>query len=229
MGLYTSMKNIILNIPFIFLFFCSYVAFAQLKATTDDGRRVVLKSDSTWEFEKDLSQKPKISNFDFRKCKWGMSKKQVKATESGRIERDDETVLAYSGKVSDMNCLIAYIFVENKLVRAKYAFIPKHSNQNDYILDYKNVKENLIKKYGEPISDDSYWRDKLYQDDISQWGFAISLGHLRYSALWETESSEIFLDLSGENYHVDLASEYTSKQYKGLEEKAKEKKSKDEF
>jgi hypothetical protein len=208
---------------------CSSFSFSQLKATTDDGRRVILKADSTWEFDKETHPKVSSSTSDFRKAKWGMSKKQVKVTESGKIERDDEMVLAYSGKVSDMECLIAYIFADNKLVRAKYVFIPKHSNENDYIVDYKNIKEGLTKKYDAPKSDESYWRNELYKDDYSHWGFAVSLGHLTYSADWETESTEISLVLSGENYHVSLATEYTSKQFKGLEEKAREKKTKDEF
>jgi hypothetical protein len=220
-------NNMCFIISAVLLF--SWISLAQQKATTDDGRRVILKPDSTWEYEKDILPKASSSSFDFRKAKWGMSKKQVKATESGKIERDDDVVLGYSGRVSDMECFIVYIFTENKLVRTKYVFIPKHSNENDYIVDYKNIKEGLTKKYGSPKSDDSYWRNELYKDDYSHWGFAVSLGHLTYLADWETESSKISLILSGENYKVNLATEYISKQFEGLEEKAVEKKNKDEL
>jgi hypothetical protein len=221
--------KIVFYIPaLLFILFC--FSFAQQKATTDDGRRVILKSDSTWEYEKDVSTKiiPSASS-DFRKVKWGMSKKQVKITESGKIERDNERMLAYSGKVSGIECLILYIFAENKLVRAKYVFTPEHTNKNDFIVDYKSVKDGLAKKYGEPKSDDTNWRNDLYKDDYSNWGFAISLGHLMYFAEWETESTEISLILSGENYKTRLAAEYSSKQFQHLEEKAIEKKTQEDY
>jgi hypothetical protein len=213
-------------LPLVILLW-SALGFAQQTATTDDGKKVVLKKDGTWEYAKEEPRKS--ASFDFRKATWGMSKKQVKATESGKIVRDDDDVLAYSGTVSGMEALIAYIFTDSKLVRAKYVFLPDHTNKNDYIVDYKNVKETLTDKYGAAKSDDSYWRNDLYKTDYSEWGFAVSLGHLTYSADWETESTEISLILSGENYKINLATEYTSKQFKSLEETARQKKKKNEF
>jgi len=205
----------------------SALGFAQQSATTDDGKNVILKKDGTWEYVKE--EPKKTTSSDFRKVAWGMSKKQVKATESSKVERDDDDVVAYSGTVSGMEALIAYIFTDSKLVRAKYVFLPDHTNKNDYIVDYKNVKETLTDKYGVPKSDDSYWRNDLYKSDYSEWGFAVSLGHLTYSADWETESTEISLILSGENYKIRLVTEYTSKQLKSLEETARQKKKKTEF
>jgi hypothetical protein len=215
-------SHLILALAFI----CSRSG-AQQTAVTEDGKKVILKVDGTWEYIKE--QPKKSDSFDFRKTTWGMSKKQVMSTESAKIERDDEDVLAYSGTVSNMEALIAYIFAEGKLVRAKYVFLPVHTNENDYIIDYDNLKEILTKKYGKPISDEHYWRDKLYQDDFSKWGFAVSLGHLTYYSKWETERSTVFLGLSGENYKVNLVTEYKSKQLASLEEKANEKKKSSEF
>jgi hypothetical protein len=212
---------------FLLVVVCNFLALAQQTATTDDGKKVILKKDGTWEYAKE--EPKRTGSFDFRKANWGMSKKQVKATESGKVERDDDEVLAYSGTVSGMDALIAYIFIDSKLVRAKYVFLPQHTNKNDYIVDYKGIKETLTDKYGSPKSDDSYWRNDLYKTDYSEWGFAVSLGHLTYSAEWETESSEISLILSGENYKIHLATEYISKQLKNLEETARQKKKKTEF
>lgn len=45
------MRNMQQIVLFIFLFFSFSVTFAQLKiATTEDGRRVLLKDDNTWEY-----------------------------------------------------------------------------------------------------------------------------------------------------------------------------------
>jgi hypothetical protein len=43
---------------------------------------------------------------------------------------------------------VIYIFAGDKLTRAKYSIIEEHSNKNDYISDYKAIKELLTKKYG---------------------------------------------------------------------------------
>ena len=91
------------------------------------------------------------------------------------------------------------------------------------------MKEILTKKYGKPIEDKQYWKKDLYKNDYQDWGFAISLGHLSYFATWQTNTTDIFLGLYGDNYKINLGVEYESIQLKVLEEKAKEKKALDEF
>ncbi len=169
------------------------------------------------------------SAVDFRKTTWGMSKSQVKATEAGVPNSEDESVLMYSSRISGMNALVIYIFAENKLVRAKYLFTEEHSNRNDYITDYNSLKEALGKKYGKIKNEETVWRNDLYRDDFSQWGFAVSLGHLIYYSQWNTENTNISLVLSGENYDIKLAAEYTSKALEKLEEKVREKKQSSEL
>jgi len=222
------MKNYQFILLFQFLFFG--IIYTQQNATTDDGRKVILKNNGTWEYLKEDTNKTiKSSFFDFRKSKWGMSKKEIKKTEIGKIKREEDKVIVFDGTVSNIDALIAYIFVEDKLVRAKYIFTPKHSNKNDFLVDYRTVKDALTEKYGTPQSDDTYWRNDLYKDNYSEWGFAVSLGHLTYSCDWETETSKILLMLSGENYTVDLVTEYSSKELKYLEENEKKKRKLNEY
>lgn len=209
------------------IFLWTTLGFAQQNATTDDGKKVLLKKDGTWEYTKD--EPKKTTTFDFRKVAWGMSKKQVKATESNMVVVDNDSVLAYTGRVSGKKALISYSFTNSKLVQAIYVFLTDHTNKNDYIVDYENVKETLTNKYGTPKSDDVDWRNDLYKSDDSEWGFAISLGHLNYRSNWETESSEITLLLTGENYKIQLITKYASKQFEGLEETARQKKINIEF
>lgn len=161
---------------------------------------------------------------DFRRTTWGMSKSQVKATETGLPSKDDDSMLVYKEQVSGKDALIAYIFTEDKLVRAKYIFVEKHSNENDHITDYDDLKEALEKKYGKSKDTEKIWRNELYKSDYSKWGFAVGLGHLVYYTSWKTENTDIILGLSGENYEVKLVAEYSSIALDGLEKKAREEK-----
>ncbi|TSA27037.1 hypothetical protein D4R71_02830 [bacterium] len=161
-------------------------------------------------------------NYDFRKAIWGMNILQVKNIEKGKplIEKDD--LLLYKDEVAGLSCKIVYIFVQEKLVRAKYVFEESHTNKNDYISDFKKLKDLLTKKYGEPFYSQK-WKNDLYEDDFQQWGFAVSLGHLVYFAEWSVPRYSIKLILQGENYKIDLQMEYNSKIYDGLEENQREK------
>jgi len=159
---------------------------------------------------------------DFRKADWGMSIEEVKKTEETEILKETNDVLVYETTLAGYQALVAYIFAGNKLTRAKYSFIEDHSNKNDYISDYSNLKTLLTKKYGNPYEDETFWKNDLYRDDYSDWGFAISLGHLFYYAKWDSESTDIVAILQGENYQIETIIEYTSKDLENQEEKIRE-------
>jgi len=108
-------------------------------------------------------------------------------------------------------------------------FVGEHSNKNDYIRDYKNLKEILAKKYGKPWSDRTTWDNDLFKNDRSQWGLAVSIGHLSYGALWDTSKTYITLGLSGDNYEITLLAAYDSRELKEWADKIKEEKAKSKF
>ena len=165
----------------------------------------------------------------FRGASWGMSKAQIKAKEPGEPKIKTDDIICYEGSVAGMDTLIAYIFVKDKLVRAKYLFSMSHSNKNDYISDYHNLKEALTKKYDQPKEEKAEWRNDLYERNYSDWGFAVSLGHLFYYSQWGTQDTDVVLKLYGENYVISLDIQYSSQDLKKLEEWAKEKKIEKEF
>ena len=154
-------------------------------------------------------------DFSFRKTKWGMSMQEVKNSETVKPMDgegwDTENVLAYKIRVLKKDVLLLYIFVENKLIRAKYMLMERHTNKNSFIQDYKDFKKVLTEKYGEPMKDDVLWLNDLYKDDYSDWGTAISLGHLTHYATWETAVTEITCFLYGENYEITCGVEYSTK------------------
>jgi hypothetical protein len=124
-----------------------------------------------------------------------------------------------------MPCLISYYFAENQLVAGRYIFLSEHSNKNLYINDYDDIKESLIKKYGQPNVDRPVWNNDLYKNDPSEWGMAISVGHLSYTAGWQLANTQIILHLGGDNYDITLGLDYhsTLKSHEDLRTKAKEK------
>jgi len=160
---------------------------------------------------------------DFRKVNWGMNKDEVKKAETMEIIQESDDIIAYQTNLAGMQTLLIYIFADNKLTRAKYSIIDEHSNKNDYISDFSKIKELLSKKYGNCEEDETIWKDDLYRDKYSDWGFAVSLGHLIYYAKWNTEKTEILSILSGENYQIKNVIEYSSKALSGKEDEMREK------
>lgn len=198
---------------------------------TQDGKRVILKADGTWEYAQESSQAIILgTELGFRKTAWGMTKDQVKQIE-GRDDAEENTnLLIYNGQIAGLSCLIAYIFVQNQLVRGKYIINAEHSNDNSYLADYRNLKEMLIKKYGSPKKDDTIWLDDhLYCDTPQEWGMAVSIGHLYFYAEWSTKDTDINLMLSGDNYQINLGVEYISKRLGDLEHQEKEQQALDEL
>ncbi len=205
--------------------FCINVNADVINAVTTTGKSVLLHENGKWEFDKITK---KQGEYDFRKVHWGMSKAQVKTTETGKIFKDDD-VLGYEGKVVGLDTLIAYIFVNDKLVRAKYIFIEKHTNKNDYLTDYTAIQKILGKKYGEAKDDKTYWKNDLYKSEYQSWGMAIAVGHLSKYANWKTPNSEVWLSLNGDNYKISHSAEYSSIKLSGLESAKSEDESAAQF
>jgi hypothetical protein len=204
---------------------CLQVNAKDIEAITTGGKSVLLHENGKWEFNKKTEN---TTDFSFRKTKWGMSKSQVKGAEVGKILRDDD-VLAYKANVAGFDTLIAYIFVDNKLVRAKYVFIEQHSNPNAYISDYSTIQKILNKKYGDPADDKTYWQNDLYKDDNQEWGMAISVGHLSKYSNWKVSNTKVWLSLNGDNYKINHSVEYSSVKLSGLESAKSEENTAEQF
>lgn len=190
---------------------------AQEYAITSSGKKVKLNEDSTWSYVDNNKQ----DEFDFRKSYWGMSKEEVEASETlEKVDSSNPKNLMYLGRVAGMNCYVIYFFTNNVLTTGRYYFIEEHTNDNDFLSDFNNMSELLVKKYGEPSEAESYWKDDLYKDDYSSWGFAVSLGdYVRYSE-WKSDKTEVYMELSGENYSISHFIDYTSIDLKDMKESA---------
>ncbi len=159
----------------------------------------------------------------FRKAHWGMTQEHVIRLEGNPAARENPGefyVMRYWDSIKDMNCWIDYIFKDDKLVKARYIFLVKHDYKSQYFGDYKKAKDFLTEVHGQSPLTNINWLNPTYKEDYSNWGLAVSLGHLEYSAIWGAPETEIFLRLFGENNEVKLVAEYTGKLE---EEKEKDK------
>lgn len=160
---------------------------------------------------------------DFRVAKWGDSKKTIMEYEGQVDKYDSDKLYVFTSSLAGMSCDVAYIFTDDKLTMAKYIFNEEHTNKNDYISDFRKIVKLMTEKYGEPSWDSPEWRNSLYKDDPEDYGFAVSLGHLIYSAGWFTKKTDISVYLTGENYEISLTIQYVSKKYKQLRENQSKK------
>ena len=187
----------------------------DLKAVTEEGKSVILHTDGTWEYSKELSTQ---SGAAFRKTTWGMSKEQVREIEGLGTVHESSNALIYPGSIAGLQCHIVYVFALNRLVRGKYAITEQHSNANHFLMDFESLKEALTAKYGKPQQDDMHWLDNTYRTDYQDWGLAVSMGHCSRFSKWRLSGTDIVLFLTGDNYEINLGVEYASQALSHLED-----------
>jgi len=220
----------------VFLVLCLlpfYMVFSQTTAITEDGRKVLLKPDGTWEYVQDST----YTGNDFRNVRWGMTIKEVKDRETAVFVTEGdvagEHIIMYKESLtagsSTYNVGIYYIFAKGILVRAKYVLDETYVNKNLYFVPFNSFKDVLTQKYGEPKSDNTAWTNDLYRDDPSNYGLAVSIGHLNRLVSWETPRTKVFLGILGENFEVKVHVEYQSVEFKKLEDKVKKKTAESQF
>ena len=177
--------------------------------------------------ESDLEEKNNVDSIlqayegmtpDFRQEIWGMTQDEVIAIEGTSFIRDnlsntDAQYIAYITKVMGKDAAVAFYFGPDGLYEARYVFDIKHSNENLYIDDYNNVKEQLIKIYGEPEIDlDEVWDTQKHKEYYSdRKGDALSYGFLQYLTMFSTDRTDIYMNMSFDNYKIQFVVLYASK------------------
>jgi hypothetical protein len=168
--------------------------------------------DSKQRFE-DLKERLRTGDVAFRKARWAMSPDDIAKIEGSDFQETVDGGMVtyfYKRNVVGLDSTVAYRFVDDVLVSGAILVEEAHSNKNDYIDDYFELRGLLATKYGPPASDGTEWRHDLFRDDPQEYGTAVSVGHLEYSAIWSTPISKIVIVLSGENYDVNLIVRYMS-------------------
>jgi hypothetical protein len=103
---------------------------------------------------------------------------------------------------------------KNQLYAIMIIFKEKHTNKNDYINDYKDIKELFINKFGNTtVSNDMAWGNDLYKNDIQYYGLSVSMGYLSYLSTWKFGDTEINNFLSGDNFKINHILRFVGNKY----------------
>ena len=184
----------------------------------------VVTKKSILQREGDESGNQERSKTNFRDTRWGMNKVQVVRVE-GRPDVQENSggldIIQYPQKILNMDCMIGYVFAYNQLAKAKYSFLAKYEDKNQYLHSYQKIRDILIQTYGKPDAEKVRWKDKQYQDDRSNWGLALSLGHLEFSSFWRDSETEIQFRAYGGKNRVSLVVLYSGLKYMDLAKKVR--------
>ncbi|MBB1452348.1 hypothetical protein H5159_14980 [Pseudoalteromonas sp. SG43-1] len=165
-----------------------------------------------------------VHSTDMRNVNWGMSIKEVKAAESVKPELEKENMLGFIDQLDDKQIFVIYYFTEGKLGKGLIRFNNKRVNKNGFIRDFKTIDDLLKKKYGEPMDSRDLWSNDIFKDDPNSYGTALAAGALMKFSKWELEKTNIYHMVSGENYKVSHAIEFSAKQLgKDISKKIEEK------
>lgn len=168
---------------------------------------------------------PLQSQTDFRKATWGMTAAQVMAIEPAKpsavLAEKPETIVQYdSSGFAGLTGRLLYIFADDKLVRVKFLFDAEHSDENEFIGDFRTVEPLLLEKYGKPTSDRAIWLDDQTQQEPKSYldqdratatgifpsdgnvGLAVSLGHLKLVTERAGGRTRVIHVLTGAERHI---------------------------
>lgn len=148
---------------------------------------------------------------------WGAAKDKIINLEGkpyGEERFDGLEVIRYKRSIMARNCLVEYVFNDNRLVKARYNLLDNYADKNRYIEDFLKIKDDLISKIGTPHADTVTWQDPTYKSNNAYWGKALGMGHVEYHTKWELSDTELRLTLTGSDNHVSFGTEYKGLKFK---------------
>lgn len=138
------------------------------------------------------------NSFYLDNIKWGMDEAQVKVADAGRrFVSFNTNRIQYDTEINGLKFTVGYEFKANGLRRVFYGLNNWFANSEKYYATYQTLKDDLILKYGWPVSDKENWKNGLYRNENP--GLALVLGHLDYQCKWKTGDSEIWLFCGTDN------------------------------
>ncbi len=172
-----------------------------------------------------LSAQTKLTwgeNYTFRFTRWGMSSEEVIASES-KLDpiAKSENFIKYKTQILGKNVELIYLFSQNKLIKSSYKLEDNYINSQHFITTYQKFKVALSQKYGPAKKEEIIWLNDAYRNVSNKRGLALSLGHVEYFAFWETPVTSIACSLKEENFYVNCAIEYSSKELSALQQEIK--------
>ena len=108
-------------------------------ATTDLGKRVLLRADGTWQVAEAVGSGSEA--FDFRRSTWGMTMSEVADSESLGSLTSGELV---SGAIGGLTVHIGYLFSDDRLIGSICRLAERHTENTAFADDFGTLKDALI-------------------------------------------------------------------------------------
>lgn len=145
---------------------------------------------------------------NFRVPVWGMTMDEIVNVEGANPKNRTEDKINYETFIAGHGVFIDYQFDGGKLVRTSLIFPEVKDDDNDYIREYRDLKEKFSKQYGRPVADSS---KNISGEEIpdSEKGDAVCAGKLIYGAEWNLPGTTARLVLSSYKSTCTLVMMYT--------------------
>lgn len=154
------------------------------------------------------------SKADFRNACWGDDMQTVKNYEElDENDSQSETgwLLYNNGKIYGHNAYVGYAFNEKgKLYLGLYSLSDSHTDYNEYITEFNDLKKALTKKYGKP----DFYKKNIVEPELYPYantdGDALNLGYLQYWATWNLDGTTLDLYTDSDNFDISVCVRYKS-------------------
>jgi len=145
---------------------------------------------------------------NFRVPVWGMTMEEVLNVEGTAPKNQTEDKLNYETFIAGHGVFIDYQFDKGKLVRESLIFPEVKEDKNDYIREFRDIKDKFSAQYGQPVIDSS---KNLTGEDIpnAKKGDAVCEGKLVYGAQWDLPGTTARLVLNSYKSQCTLVMMYT--------------------
>jgi len=145
---------------------------------------------------------------NFRVPVWGMTMDEIVNVEGTKPKNRTEDKINYETFIAGHGAFIDYKFDKGKLVRASLIFPEVKDDKNDYIREYREIKDKFSAQYGQPVIDSS---KNLTGEDIpnAKKGDAVCEGRLVYGAQWDLPGTTARLVLNSYKSQCMLVMMYT--------------------
>lgn len=143
------------------------------------------------------------SSVDFRNIHWNMNREQILRAETSRLIKIDESgyVLMILYEDDDFSSeALYYGLIDNVIIKAGYMFSRYKFYPGLFSDKFFDIKELLIKKYGEPSESGYIWKDSVSEDDKGKYIDNVELilkdGIAKVYYKWHLDSTEIIFEIS---------------------------------
>lgn len=131
-----------------------------------------------------------LDQADIRGFVWGLPSSIIKAEEKAIFVEEDETgALFYVDTIRDLKSSVTYEFENDKLFRVQTFIEKKYSKPQERVQDLVKIKQDLVRRFGEPESEEFDWATDTDKGSPEVWGWTVYRGELTITLKWKTSRS----------------------------------------